>query len=606
MAAPVYATDLTDIVVDMAATTGWTALGGGAAGLVAPETDFFIQGSNCISKAGWGTAVKGMLYNNGAAYTVPTTGAIVLWGYYWAPNAMDTSSSGGMRLVSGSGTGAYYEFTVAGSDKLPFAGWFLACVDPNTATSDFTVGSPTATEQYVGMTIDVPAGGPSKGQPLGIDAIRYGRMTLTYTNGDSGSGYATFSGASTYSDDVTRRWGSLSYDKGAYYMSGFHSLGSSGTAVDFRDSNRIIFIRDHVKVASGFNRIEVLNASSNVDWDNIQITALGTQSPGTFVHTAGSFDAINCQFTGMSTFSFLDAATATYCTFRNCGQITAPGADLNHSIVTGYTGAADTSAVVWDVNQDPDGELNNMTFIKGTNAHHAIELGTTSPTTVTLRNITFTGFNAANAANDSVIHVKRTTGSVTINAVSCSGTVSYKTAGATVTVVVDPVTIAIHVQDINTTTAISGARVWLPVTSTAGGKPYLGSVTITKSGTTATVTHTTHGMATNDYVNIVGATDPLYNGTFQITVTGTSAYTYTMTGTPSANATGTITSTFVVINGTTDASGDISSSYSWAASQPVSGRVRKATGTYYKTAPISGTINSTSGFSATIQMIPDS
>jgi hypothetical protein len=435
MAAPVYATDLTDIIVDMASTTGWTALGGGAGGLVAPETDFYIQGSNCISKAGWSTAVKGMVYLAGAGVTVPTDGAVMMWIYYWAPNAMDTYAGGGMRMVIGSSAAAYYEHTVAGSDKLPFAGWFLGAVNPNTATPDFTVGTPTATEQSFGATIDVPAAGPSKGQPLGIDAIRYGRTTLTMTNGDLANGYATFAGAQAYGDAITRRWGQLSERDGAYFMSGFMSLGSSATAVDFRDSNKILFIRDHTKVTAAFNRIEVLNAASNVDWDNIQITALGTNSPGTFVHTAGAFDAINCQFTGMGTFTFLDASSAVNCTFRRCGQIIAPGADLHGSIIAESTVAANTSAVVWDVAQDPAGELDDMTFTKGTNAHHAIEFGVNSPTTITLNGQTFTGFSTSNNANDSVLHIKRTSGTVTINTSGVTGTISYRTDGATVTIV---------------------------------------------------------------------------------------------------------------------------------------------------------------------------
>ena len=41
--------------------------------------------------------------------------------------------------------------------------------------------------------------------------------------------------------------------------------------------------------------------------------------------------------------------------------------------------------------------------------------------------------------------------------------------------------------------------------------------------------------------------------------------------------------------------------------EPIAGRVRKATGgTLYKTGVVSGTVSSTTGFSATVQMIPDS
>lgn len=65
---------------------------------------------------------------------------------------------------------------------------------------------------------------------------------------------------------------------------------------------------------------------------------------------------------------------------------------------------------------------------------------------------------------------------------------------------------------------------------------------ITRAGTTATVTTAAaHGLATNDTVNIAGATQTEYNGNFPITVTGATTFTYTVSGTPATPATGTIT-----------------------------------------------------------------
>lgn len=64
---------------------------------------------------------------------------------------------------------------------------------------------------------------------------------------------------------------------------------------------------------------------------------------------------------------------------------------------------------------------------------------------------------------------------------------------------------------------------------------------ITRSGTTATVTQTSHGYSTGDWVLIRGATDPRYNGPFQVTNTGTNTYTITLSADPGASASGTIT-----------------------------------------------------------------
>lgn len=52
-------------------------------------------------------------------------------------------------------------------------------------------------------------------------------------------------------------------------------------------------------------------------------------------------------------------------------------------------------------------------------------------------------------------------------------------------------------------------------------------VSVSRAGTTATVTDTAHKLSTGDSVIITGASEPTLNGTFTITVTGVNAYTYT-------------------------------------------------------------------------------
>jgi hypothetical protein len=62
--------------------------------------------------------------------------------------------------------------------------------------------------------------------------------------------------------------------------------------------------------------------------------------------------------------------------------------------------------------------------------------------------------------------------------------------------------------------------------------------TITHVSTTATLTTATdHGLVTGDFITVSGATPAAYNGTFQITVTSTTAFTYVMATNPSGNAT---------------------------------------------------------------------
>jgi len=65
---------------------------------------------------------------------------------------------------------------------------------------------------------------------------------------------------------------------------------------------------------------------------------------------------------------------------------------------------------------------------------------------------------------------------------------------------------------------------------------------ITRSGTTATVTQTAHGYNVADRIIIAGANESAYNGTFAVaSVVDVNTYTYTVTGSPATPATGAIT-----------------------------------------------------------------
>jgi hypothetical protein len=68
---------------------------------------------------------------------------------------------------------------------------------------------------------------------------------------------------------------------------------------------------------------------------------------------------------------------------------------------------------------------------------------------------------------------------------------------------------------------------------------------ITRAASTATVTTSTpHGLVTGNIITMTGATQPEYNITATITVTGGSTFTYTVTGAPATPATGAPTYTY--------------------------------------------------------------
>jgi hypothetical protein len=203
----------------------------------------------------------------------------------------------------------------------------------------------------------------------------------------------------------------------------------------------------------------------------------------------------------------------------------------------------------------------------------------------------FTGFNASNGQNDSALHIKRTSGTVTIT-LSGTSQPSYKSDGATVEFVTGARTVKVIAQTA-TGAKINEANVFL-ATGEVGNLPYKGSVTISNSGNVATVTHASHGMVTNDKVWIEGASHDANNGVFTITKINDNQYSYTMGSAPGSDPTGTITATFVYLKGLTDASGEISMSRSIPGTQLANGWARKSSGIpHYKTGAINGDVIST-------------
>jgi hypothetical protein len=217
---------------------------------------------------------------------------------------------------------------------------------------------------------------------------------------------------------------------------------------------------------------------------------------------------------------------------------------------------------------------------------------------------TFTSFNAADETGGSAIF--NDSGGPVILYISGGGTVPTVKNGslASTTIVAGAVNVTVTAKN-SSAVVVEGARV-LVLATTGGLMPSNITVTVVNSGTTATVTHSAHGMVTGDMVQIKGASLQANNGVFTITYINSGSYSYSMSSSPGSSPTGTIKATYVVLSGVTDVNGEITMSRVFASDQPISGRVRKSTvQPFYKTADFTGTINSSSGFSTTIQMIVD-
>lgn len=475
MAAAGYTTDLTLLnACDGTGVGTWSEPTGFTVGNApAAEGDFYIQltsgTSGCVSKNMPSTGLAGIGVLNGSTFTVPTDGAVIQWMIFAAPNSLATQAAGGMQMFIGSSSANFRQYYVRGSDTYTYGGWVCVPVNPAVA-ADATTGTGGASPwQYNGMGVNCPTTAPSKGQPQGIDCIRYGRCEMRINGGDLANGYATFAGFATQNDSLVNRWGLLQAVAGGYNFQGLMVLGYT-SAVDFRDSNTNIFIQNTQKVTAAFNAVEIRQATSNVIMTNVSFLALGTVSRGNWITTDDATVALTaCTFTDMGTFGFKSKTTATSCVFRRTDQITQSSATLTNCTIDNNRAASNILS-------------NNPSLITGCNfisdgTGHGIEITTAGSYNFT-GNI-FTGYDTANPGTDAngaalngttnAMVYNNSGGRVDINLVSGTnitvrngaGATTYVTAGnktVTLTGLKNPSEVRVFNQGTTTERAGTGAE----------------------------------------------------------------------------------------------------------------------------------------------------
>jgi len=448
MAAPSYTEDLTDI--DLAdGATGWDESSDGAwddQGSPAYQDNEYpyIQGSYAVtadcSKSGVGTLIA----NYGSGFSMPTDGAFLVWVNFSSPQNLATYANGGIRILCGDSLGDFYSWDVGGSDfgRYPYGGWQCFAANPS-VTADDTVGTPTGTWQYFGAAVNVTTG-ISKGEVFQVDAIRAGRCSAIFEYGDLSNGYCTIEGFATQNDTSTNMWGLIQKIPGGYLWKGRMQLGSVTNAVDFQDSNKIIFIDVTPKVTANFNTIEVINASSNVVMSGFQFICLDpstTASAGRWLNTNNATVSLtNCTFSDMSTFVFGSNTTVDTCTFRRCGQVTQSGADFDDCIFD------DCDAAVSLLSDNPD-NIDNCVF-NSDGSNHAIELDTAcAGNTYTLAGCTFNNYATSDGSTGNEVIFNDSGGAVTINASNCVGTISVRNGTGASTTISSSVPVSVTVYD---------------------------------------------------------------------------------------------------------------------------------------------------------------
>lgn len=555
-------------------------------------------------------------------------------------NQQSAFSAGGTQFVIGDGTDLI-GYDIGGDDAvgLPLPSYFnsvkldvsVIVASPGTAFTVFAgaeadLDQAAATVIGYGTIHQAKALGASDN--LWMDCFRYianDSYALTINAGTSGTPETMVDVAG---DDVTNGWGMVSNPVGAQYI--FFApteWGESAASADHyftADGEQWFWIGDngggHAVGTTHFPFRVVGNATDTGSFviSNVSVVNVGTRAELLLDHAdVDTLEIDGCSFTGIGAIEAPSSGgTSRFCIdsiFSDCDRIDHNGADMSGCSILTSNVAADEGAIFYDETANPDGEMDNMSFSKGANAHHAIRFGENVPASITLRGCDFEGFGSSDDSNDSVFRFDDTGGSITLNLVNCShdgsGFTVDDAAGVTVTVVIDPVDTVVHADDENGGD-LENARVYLKAQDGSGPMPYQDSVTIERSGTVATVTHATHAMETGDIVKIQGITNTINakdnNGTHVITWIAAGSYSFVTLDEGDTTYTGTIISTWVALQELTDVNGDASLNKTFTGNQPVEGFVRKSSAPVrYKTFDISGIIDSTNGLTINVRMIPD-
>lgn len=495
----------------------------------------------------------------------------------------------------------YKQWFLDGSDTVKAAeGWKCYVVDP-ASTPDLSAGTLTLTTvKNVGFICRQNSSVTSTVSNQFVDAVRAGTGLTATTS--LGTDVITMAGIYATDSSTTNSWGIVTQSAGVYYGAGKLNIGSAvqTNVCNFTDEDQVLVWRNY-PVSSTLYAFNIVGNASFAT--TLQLTGWVVRGQAGKVWdivcgTGGVFKAYGCAFSNIQTATLSASSVLEGCSVNASGTIDANGATITSCDFSNQTAT--------QLKIDSVGEMASVSkcTFSSDGTGHAIEL--TVAGDYTFDTISFTGYAGANGSTgNEAVYVNVASGTVNIYADS---TFSYRLATsstATVNIIAGSVTATLTVSTASGT-AIPSAQVLIAASSASGGLPYLDSVTIVNSGTTATVDHTAHGMNTNDKVLIKGASHYQNNGVFSITVVNPNSYTVTLSSAPGSNPTGTITCTWVALSGLTDANGQISTSRVFSVDQPVAGWARKSSGSpYYKQGPVSGIIDSATGASLTALLIAD-
>jgi hypothetical protein len=443
-------TDNRTVLSQVDATTGWTSTDGPTVFTTGPTP---IEATGCL-----GLQASSSIQN---AYIAITSDDYSGGGslFVWMTNraAFDTTVNGGFGIQVGDGTNriAYH---VGGSDGTGFrheigpVNWANFQIDLANKPANFTAIAGTeaslneAAITQVGVYFETIAKSVGGADNCFWDIIRFA---------DNGVGIEIYGGTSGVPED----WEQITVEDrnestlrahgiirlvgaGAYSMQGNISIGdATGTADTYINSTGETFLWESrgqsVNNYYRFNAVGNTTGKTDINFDSCVLTCPTSGSIDVSDANVSAFDIRDTVITGFNNGILTGGSSNVWTgnTFALCGQIETTGTDLQNCTYITYRGLTNTSYLYWNTTTNPSGLIDGSQFTMAGTPTHAIEFPTgMTNQTINIVDCNFTNYSVSNAQNDSVFNVLATTGTLTISVSGGSGTISYKTAGATVVV----------------------------------------------------------------------------------------------------------------------------------------------------------------------------
>ena len=417
-------------------------------------------------------------------------------------------------------------------------------------------------------------------------------------------------------DEDTSFWGWWSAANGAFVGKGKLYIGpaAGSTASWFVDSAFSVNFADE-NVAVGFYEFAIRGSNTTCSWTLANIQAANPASArwsltleATMGDTTGGFTDTNGTWVGSDAVALNANAVLSGTTIINGNSLSQLSATLTAVTVIGANRTSGQAYLLCD-------DINLLTdsdFQSG-GSGHAVEYrpAGAGPFNVNWSGNTDSGYAATDGSTGDetlLIHPVINGADITLNVIDGSSVPTimlHADYTGTFSLVVNPVTLSVNVKD-NLGANLQNARVIVEAADGLGDLPFEESVTITRSGSTASVVHTGHGLSAGKKVVISGADQVEYNGVKTLSNVTVNGYDFTVSGTPTTPATGTIIATGAILEGLTDLSGNISDTRSYSVDQAGVGVARKGTNApYFKDFPISVTVDKDAGAAINIQMVSD-